>query len=328
MTNRMILLLTLVTVVVGVAIIFIPRLEEQVMIGRLRGSGQGAVDALNWLIRHRGVAAFDLAYAHGSPDILRYLPSAAYQLSMPNFPVHPSAEDLGRRLTDEELLTILLHVMQMPDQNARDSAGGMLCDIQRMHPVLTAQNVQRLLPLLKQPFSLVNPLWNMLEASPDSRMLDAIPDAVYEQGLSGKDHDQVVRALKHKYSTHAVRWKHGTAGIINLPNPVLLALMQQSPSIRAQADACLQLACNYDAVASHEYARTASCNPLRQGYGARVEYHYAGPPLRNNRAVEKEMGISTAEVIKALEKDFTHFPIQTDFDGHHHLWWMLTGEKR
>jgi len=337
MTNRMILLLTLVAVLIGGAFAIMPRLQERVMISRLRGNDQEAREALHWLIKRRGVAAFDIAYTHGSPYIQSWLPwyvddlcggglsRGQHKMSMTS---REFAELRGWKPTAEEAWAILLRGMQVSDQQARIAAVSVVYDLQATHPLLTAQNVAQLLPLLDRPNSANavedTHLWEILSMTEDHQMLDAIPDAFLLHALSGKYPDPAFGVLTKKYATREVRWKHGTSGTINLPNPLLLALMQ-SPSMNAQVEACQQLACNYDAVATHDYAAEASSDPLK-GNGADIELRYAGPPLRNNRVVEKTMGISTAEVIRTLDKDLKHFP--QGYACGHELWMLLTGEKR
>ena len=72
-------------------------------------------------------------------------------------------------------------------------------------------------------------------------------------------------------------------------------------------------------------------SPTLGQYIGKVYIRYSGPPLRNNAVVEKTMGISTTEVITALDAMFGKQP-----DGKFpesaacgpQLWLMLTGKQR
>lgn len=257
MNNRILLLLIFAILLLGGGIyIFLPSTQANVMIQHLHYNDGRALLALQWLVKHRGVAAFDLVYTHGSPYIQHEMPYIIQD--------HETVMQLGRKLTAKETLNILLQGLHVANMDANFNAAIALHQTQAKQPLFTAQNINLLFPLLNKQLTSnpnLSPLWQILEETPDHAMLDVVPDTIFLQGISGRYPNQAMPALCHKYETRKVRWIYGTSGTINLPNTLLLALMQ-SPSLDIQINACEQLTNNYAAVATNKYAIYASNNSL------------------------------------------------------------------
>ncbi len=334
MSLRLASLLTTVVVLIGVVFLVFPSLKEQTMIRRLGGPDNNqAYSALAWLVQRHGAKGLELGYAHGNTYIQQQLPAFVKDLYLPLSTVNSSSASwMQRRLTGEEAFALLLCGLANADVKVQDNAAFTLGWIQGEKPLVTVANVDKILPLLDRPFNghyESSPLWRVLEDSTDPAVPAVVSDDFLVRALAGHYPSQALGVLELKYKTRKVRWVNGDAGIINLPNPLLLKLLQ-SPDRWTQINACQQLASNYDAVASHTLAAVASSDPM-PGASANVEYHYAGPALRHNRAVEKEMGISTTDVLHALDAIYRkspdhHFP--EDAACGPYLWYLLTGEKR
>ncbi len=303
MTKRMMLIVVAVFLLAGITALLYPIVNEQMMINRLQSSDQRAFDALIWLANKRGAAGLALAYSHGSPYTKTCVPEIVRCLLLHKRSYYFSLEKLrGCPLSTEEAFTLLLQGLQTSDQNAASRATFALGDIQKAHHIITAQNISRLLPFLQDTTLDRSELWDIIRFDTDPAILGSVPDATLLAMLNHASEQQacdVLGALEHKYAMQPVRWKWGVSGFINMPNILLLALMQ-SPCGTAQSMACQQLEANYLSVATHSYLALPTCDPLH-GSSISLACRYTGPPLRKNRTVEQAIGLSTEEVIHTLD---------------------------
>ncbi len=234
------------------------------------------------------------------------------------------------RLSAEDAFPILLRGLGDPDSKARTDSALYIEQIHAAKPIINAKNVGQLQQYLNVKLDFFNsPLWDILTKTTDRSLLEAIPDSTYLLSINGNYPRQASDALANKYATREVKWKYGSPSTINLPNSILLEMLQSNDR-DTQIVACCQLSNNYYSIAMNDLADSASCEPVDVN-SSWITPDYKGKALMHDTGIANAMGISTWQVISRLDELFAkgkegHFP--NDAACGPVLWHMLTGERR